>query len=40
MSSLVRGYAQAFETQDPSELPELPELLQTIASAIPIALVE
>jgi hypothetical protein len=37
MESLVRGYGQAFETPDPSELPEI---LETIASAIPIALVQ
>ncbi len=37
MASLIRGYGQAFETPDPSELPEI---LETIASAIPIALVE
>jgi len=37
MESLVRGYGQAFETPDPAELPEI---LEAIASAIPIALVE
>ncbi len=37
MESLVRGYGQFFETPDPSELPAI---LETIASAIPIALVQ